>query len=273
MASTSSRPSSPRCSLSCGRRVFSRSPLIPPSIITCATCIPCGPQSRAMVCDSERRAALAEANEPNGGRPLIEAVAPLKIMVPRPRGIIRRPASRPTRKPPRQPTRQTCSKNSASVSSSGLGKLLPALYTTQSSTPSPSFSALSNRRSTSGSRVVSVTTPVAVPPLVRMLRTRCSSLAWVRPAINTCRPSRARRWQTAPPTPTSAPTPTTIAFFFSLILPPSFSSGRADSFGISLTSGSPLIPGVRSVARFARPAGPAAPGSAQNCGHSDSINR
>src|SRR5262249_55518697 len=43
----------------------------------------------------------------------------------------------------------------------------------------------------------------------------------VRPATKTCMPSRAKRLQSAPPSPTSGPTPTTIAFVLSLMRGPS----------------------------------------------------
>src|ERR1700704_1063687 len=62
MASTPSRPSSPRSWRSCGRRLMRRWPLMPPSITTWATCTPLAPYSRAMLCEIMRSPALAAAN-------------------------------------------------------------------------------------------------------------------------------------------------------------------------------------------------------------------
>src|SRR5207249_4867176 len=83
---------------------------------------------------------------------------------------------------------------------------------TRSRTPSPSVSARSNSAVTSCSLVVSIATPVARPPALRIAATSTSTFSGVRPATKTCRPSRASRSHRAPPSPARGPTPTTMAF-------------------------------------------------------------
>src|SRR6184192_3933486 len=83
---------------------------------------------------------------------------------------------------------------------------------TRSRTPSPSVSARSNSAITSCSLVVSIATPVARPPALRIAATSASTFSGVRPATKTCRPSRASRSHRAPPSPARGPTPTTMAF-------------------------------------------------------------
>ena len=78
-----------------------------PSITTCATWMPCGPSSRAMLCASARSACLAPAKAAKPSPPRTLAVAPVNRMVPRPRGTIALAASRPTRKPAKQAISQT----------------------------------------------------------------------------------------------------------------------------------------------------------------------
>ena len=51
-------------------------------MITCATCIPCGPNSLDRPCAKERSALLAAAKAVNGGLDRIEAVAPVKSKEP-----------------------------------------------------------------------------------------------------------------------------------------------------------------------------------------------
>src|SRR5215471_1272615 len=186
---------------------------MPPSMTTCATCRPSGPNSRAMLCEIMRSPALAAANCAKPALPRKLPDAPVKITVPRPRGASRRAASRPTKKPAKQPTRQNSSKSCAVTSRKSILWLLPALKTTRSagSRPLPGAMARSNSATTSGSRVASVKTASALPPAEAIVPTTCSILAGVRPATSTCWPSLAKRRATAAPTPCSAPTPTTTA--------------------------------------------------------------
>src|SRR5262249_11102530 len=63
----------------------------------------------------------------------------------------------------------------------------------------------------SAARVTSAATPCGQPPPARISAARAPPFACVRPAANTSRPSRAKRWQSAPPSPAAAPTPRTSA--------------------------------------------------------------
>ena len=72
---------------------------ITPSITTCATWMFLGPSSRAIDCATWRRPPLAAAKAANCAEPRTDAVAPVKRIVPLPRGIMRRAASRPKRNP------------------------------------------------------------------------------------------------------------------------------------------------------------------------------
>src|SRR5215471_397141 len=148
--------------------------------------------------------------------------APVKITVPRPSGTSRRAASRPTRNPPKQPTRQSSSNSSAEISRKSIRRLLPALNTTRSagSRPAGGDTARSNSRTTSASRVVSVGTASALPPVSMIDRTTCSIFSGVRPATRTWYPSAAKRRQSAAPRPRWAPTPMTIALGVLMISPP-----------------------------------------------------
>ena len=80
---------------------------IAPSMTTCATWMPCGPSSRAMLCASARSACLAPAKAAKPAEPRRLAVAPVKTIVPRPRGSIARATSRPIRKPASAPISHT----------------------------------------------------------------------------------------------------------------------------------------------------------------------
>ena len=89
--------------------------------------LPVAPAAPPMPWASIRSPAFALAKAVKGGRPRIEAVAPVKSIDPPPAGTIRFAASRPTRNPPKQTTRQQLSKNSSVISSKGEAMLLPAL--------------------------------------------------------------------------------------------------------------------------------------------------
>ncbi|MCY1371722.1 hypothetical protein D9M69_588790 [compost metagenome] len=54
-----------------------------PSTTTCATWMPWGPSSRAIDCANARRAILAPEKAPKLAAPRSEAVAPVKMIVPR----------------------------------------------------------------------------------------------------------------------------------------------------------------------------------------------
>src|SRR5580700_4103843 len=82
MASIPRRPSSPRSLINVGILLSRRSPLMPPSTTTCATWMPSGPYSRAMLCEIMRRPALAAAKCANPGLPRMLAEAPVKMTVP-----------------------------------------------------------------------------------------------------------------------------------------------------------------------------------------------
>ena len=63
--STLSRPSAPAFSARSGMRDSSRSPSMPPSMITCATWMPCGPNSRAIDWTSSRSPPLVALKAAN----------------------------------------------------------------------------------------------------------------------------------------------------------------------------------------------------------------
>ena len=60
---------------------FVRGISITPSTITCETCTPCGPNSRASDCANARNANLPEAKAESAAEPFKLAVAPVKIRV------------------------------------------------------------------------------------------------------------------------------------------------------------------------------------------------
>lgn len=72
---------------------------MPPSTITCATWTPLGPSSRAMLWASARSPNLGDAKHEKSALPRRLAVAPVKIMVPEPRGAMRLAAAWPRWKP------------------------------------------------------------------------------------------------------------------------------------------------------------------------------
>ena len=80
---------------------------IAPSMRVWATWMFFGHSSRAMLCASARSACLAPAKAAKPSRPRTLAVAPVKMMVPWPRGSITLAASRPIRKPLKQAISQT----------------------------------------------------------------------------------------------------------------------------------------------------------------------
>jgi hypothetical protein len=99
--------------------------------------------------DAERielpRGALGERAERRLGRrakaekplpPRTDAVAPVKMMVPRPRGTMTRPASRAVRKPAKQAISHTFVKTRVVVSTRGKRTFAPMLKTTTSIAPS-----------------------------------------------------------------------------------------------------------------------------------------
>ena len=63
-----------------------------------ATWMPLGPSSAAIACASVRLPAMAEANAAKPDEPRIEAVAPVRMTVPRPRASIRAATARALRK-------------------------------------------------------------------------------------------------------------------------------------------------------------------------------
>ncbi len=142
------QPSATRCAALLRRR----SPSMPPSITAWATCMPCGPNSRARLWLSERRPAFAEAKAVNGGRPRSEAVAPVKNQAAHVRSgfrSIRRcsaAAAEPrgrTRIRRESRTRQACSNCSTVNSSDGARTAPAALKTAACRSPSPATSRLS----------------------------------------------------------------------------------------------------------------------------------
>ena len=62
--------------------------LIWPSMIACATCIPCGPNSRANDCDRALMPNFPTASAAKRAEPRKEAVAPVSRIVPRPASTI-----------------------------------------------------------------------------------------------------------------------------------------------------------------------------------------
>ena len=71
--------------------------------------MPCGPNSRAMLCATARSPNLAAAKAANAGPPRTDAVAPVKMIVPFPCGSMCRTASLPNTNAPKQASRQTFS--------------------------------------------------------------------------------------------------------------------------------------------------------------------
>lgn len=70
-----------------------------PSIITCETCTPLGPSSRAILCESARNPDFATEKAAKLAPPRVDAVAPVKIMLPRSLGVMYLAASLPTKNP------------------------------------------------------------------------------------------------------------------------------------------------------------------------------
>ncbi|MNY34451.1 hypothetical protein D3C86_1687940 [compost metagenome] len=100
----------PSCSLrwySSGKLSRIKAVSMAPSMTGWATWMPCGPSSRAMLWARARRANLAPAKAEKLARPRREALAPVKMMLPRARGSMTLAASRPVRKPARAAISQT----------------------------------------------------------------------------------------------------------------------------------------------------------------------
>jgi hypothetical protein len=89
--------------------------------------VPCGPNSRAILCEIMRRPALLALKWAKPGIPRSEPVAPVKKMEPRPSGTKRRAASRPTKNPPSVFERQKSSKVEASSCRKSIFWLIPTL--------------------------------------------------------------------------------------------------------------------------------------------------
>jgi hypothetical protein len=105
------QPSGPACCRRSRQWLCRRLPSEPPSI-TCATCSPSDPNSRAMACATPRNSALAAANDAKRLCLRTLPLAPEKIIVPHPNGTNWRAASRPSRKA-QHPRRHAFSKPSA----------------------------------------------------------------------------------------------------------------------------------------------------------------
>ena len=147
-----------------------------PSTTTCATWMPRGPSSRAMLCASARSACLAPAKAANPAEPRRPAVAPVNRMVPRPRATCRLATSRAFRKPEKQAISQIL-KYLRAVSSRMLhGTLAPMLNTSTSIGPI-SRSMRSTSATTSSSWRASLAKPCAWPPAARMASTSGCSLS------------------------------------------------------------------------------------------------
>uniref|UniRef100_A0A7S2LJX5 Uncharacterized protein n=1 Tax=Leptocylindrus danicus TaxID=163516 RepID=A0A7S2LJX5_9STRA len=73
-----------------------------PSTTTWATCIPWGPSSLAILCANDLRPLFATENAEKLGAPRMDAVAPVNIIVPLPRGTIAVAAARPVKNPEKQ---------------------------------------------------------------------------------------------------------------------------------------------------------------------------
>ena len=94
-----------------------------------------GPNSRAMLCASARKACLAPAKAAKPAAPRAEAVAPVKIMLPRPRGTMRSATSRAVKKPEKQAISQILKYLRAVSSRMEHGTLAPMLNTITSTGP------------------------------------------------------------------------------------------------------------------------------------------
>lgn len=80
----SSNPFVPAASRRREKWLADRCSSMPPSMMTCATCNPCG-RTRAIDCATLRNSALVAAKEGNGGDPRRLAVAPVRVAAPLPK--------------------------------------------------------------------------------------------------------------------------------------------------------------------------------------------
>ena len=112
----------------------------PESMMRCAKWIFFGPSSRAIACATARRPNLALAKAAYPAPPLNEAVAPVKKILPLPRGNISLAASRPARKPELQAISHTLRSTRSVVSRIAKLTLAPMLKMQTSSGACPSAS-------------------------------------------------------------------------------------------------------------------------------------
>ena len=120
-----------------------------------------------MLCASARSACLAPENAANPADPRTLAVAPVKRIVPRPRGVITRATSRPIRKPASAPISHTLRYTRSVVSVTSKRTLAPMLNT------ATSIGAMSRSMPATSSLIcvssrASEPKPCAVPPSALM---------------------------------------------------------------------------------------------------------
>src|SRR4051794_20133264 len=96
-------------------------------MIRCATWMFFGPSSRAIACATARKPNFADAKAAKPAPPRRLAVAPVKKMLPRPCGSIRRADSRPARKPAQHAISHTFRNTRSVVSRIGKLTLAPTL--------------------------------------------------------------------------------------------------------------------------------------------------
>ena len=122
--------------------------------------MPFGPNSLARDCATALRPNLAEENAANPDPPLIDAVAPVNIIVPL--FFMYFAASLPTKNPANVPISQIFLKTLEVVSSIEKNTLAPILKTTQSM--GPDFATSENKLMTCSSSLASEGIAVAEPP-------------------------------------------------------------------------------------------------------------
>src|SRR6267154_2047076 len=171
-----------------------------------------GPSSRAVACATARKPNLALANAAYPVPPRKEAVAPVKKMLPLPRGSISRAASRPETKPAQQAISHTF-RNTRSVVSR-IGKLTLAPILKMQTSSGACLSASLRKAVTSSSLRASSIRATIDPPALSISFTSGSSLAPLRRPANTVNPSAANFLAISPPIKSPAPITATVAFLF-----------------------------------------------------------
>src|SRR5712671_6557741 len=171
-----------------------------------------GPSSRAIDCATARSPNLAPAKAAKPLPPRKLAVAPVKKMLPLPRGSINRADSRPATKPAQQAISQTL-RNTRSVVSR-IGKLTLAPMLKMHTSSGACLSASPKKEMISSSLRASSERAWISPPAASISFTSGSSLAPLRRPANTVKPSEANFLAISPPIKSPAPITATVPFLF-----------------------------------------------------------